>query len=208
MSENELGRIKGDLATLRRAIGLHLTFGKEILIFGLLLTFVAVSAAVFSLLVEDGRLQLSPLAAILVFVPIGVYLQSRRNANLSPEVILQELLSICIYAIVWVAACGYSLATFLGPTVGAARTVALNTISVGLLLAFTVILVRSALRSRERYYCLGLAISTLLAGMLLPVFDPHYCFPLAHCFMAVGCLTNVAIQRAQLREAVANHAAD
>ena len=64
------------------------------------------------------------------------------------------------------------------------------------------------LRSRERYYCLGLAVSTLLAGMLLPIIDPHYSYPLANCFMAVGYLTGVAIQWVQLREAVSNHAAD
>jgi hypothetical protein len=44
--------------------------------------------------------------------------------------------------------------------------------------------------------------------MLLPVFDQHYSYALANCFMAVGYLKGVAIQWVQLREAVANHAAD
>jgi hypothetical protein len=69
-------------------------------------------------------------------------------------------------------------------------------------------LVSSALRNRERYYALGLAISTLLAGMLLPIIDPHYSYPLAHCFMAVGYLTGVAIQWVQLRGGLASDAAD
>ena len=111
MSENEPDRIKGDLATVRQAMGLHLSFGPEMLVFGLLL-------------------------------------------------------------------------------------------------AFSLILIRMALRSRERYCCLGLVVSTLLAGMLLPVFDQHYSYALANCFMAVGYLTGVAIQWVQLREAVPNHAAD
>jgi hypothetical protein len=55
---------------------------------------------------------------------------------------------------------------------------------------------------------LGLAISTLLAGMLLPIIDPHYSYPLAHCFMAVGYLTGVAIQWVQLRGGLASDAAD
>ena len=208
MSEDQLGRIKGDLAVMQRAMGLHQSFGKGMLVFGILLTVAAVGAAVVSLLVEDDWLQLAPLAAVMVLVPVGLYLRSRRSTILSPEITMQVILSVGIYGIVWGAACGYALATFLGPTVGAARTAVFYAISVGLLLAFSVILVRMALESRERYYCLGLAVSTLLAGMLLPILDRHYSYPLAHCFMAVGYLTGVVIQWIQLREAVANHAAD
>ena len=47
----------------------------------------------------------------------------------------------------------------------------------------------------------------LLAGMLLPILDQHYTYPLAHVFMAIGFLTSVAIQWVQLREAAAHHAA-
>ena len=90
----------------------------------------------------------------------------------------------------------------------AARTAGLYATSIGILLVFTLMLVSSALKNRERYYCLGLAVSTLLAGMLLPIIDQHYSYPLAHCFMAVGYLTGVAIQWGQLREAPSNHAAD
>jgi hypothetical protein len=208
MSENEFSRIKGDLAVMQRAMGLHLSFGKGMLIFGILLTVTAVGAAVFSLLVEDDRLQLTPLATIMILVPMGLFLRSRRTTNLSHEINLQVLVSVTIYAVVWIAACGYTLAAFLGTTIGAARTPGLYATSIGILLAFTLMLVRSALKSRERHYCLGLAISTLLAGMLLPIIDPHYCYPIAQCFLAVGYLTGVAIQWVQLREAVAIHAAD
>lgn len=208
MSDGELGRIKGDLAVIQRAMGLHLSFGKGMLVFGILLTVAAVGAAIVSLLVENDWLQLAPLAAIMVLGPVALFLRSRRTTNLSPENTMQVVLSVGIYGIVWGAACGYALATFHGPSVGAARTAVFYAISIGLLLAFSLILVRMALRSRERYYCLGLAVSTLLAGMLLPILDRHYSYPLAHCFMAAGYLTSVAIQWVQLREAVANHAAD
>jgi hypothetical protein len=189
-------------------MGLHLSFGKGMLGFGILLTLAAVGAAVVSLLVENDWLQVVPLAAILVLVPAGLFLRARRNTNVSHEINLQVLVSVTIYAVVWIAACGYTLATVLGTTIGAARTAGLYATSIGILLVFTLMLVRSALRSRERYYCLGLAMSTLLAGMLLPIIDPHYSYPLAHCFMVVGYLTGVAIQWVQLREAVSNHAAD
>jgi hypothetical protein len=207
MSEDILGRIRGDLAVMQRAMGLHLSFGKGMLGFGILLTLAAVGSAVVSLLVEND-LQVVPLAAIMVLVPVGLFLRSRRTTNVSHEINLQVLVSVTIYAVVWIAACGYTLATFLGTTIGAARTAGLYATSIGILLAFTLMLVRSALRSRERYYGLGLAISTLLAGMLLPIVDQHYSYPLAHCFMAVGYLTAVAIQWVQLREGVANNAAD
>ena len=208
MSEDVLVRIKGDLAVMQRAMGLHLSFGKGMLGFGILLTLAAVGAAVVSLLVENDWLQVVPLAAIMVLVPVGLFLRSRRTTNVSHEINLQVLVSVTIYAVVWIAACGYTLATFLGTTIGAARTAGLYASSIGILLIFTLMLVRSALRSRERYYCLGLAISTVLAGMLLPVIDPHYSYPLAHCLMAVGYLTGVAIQWVQLRETVSNHAAN
>lgn len=208
MAEDQLERLKDDLAVMQRALGLRLSFGKGMLVFGTLLTAAAVGAAVVSLFVESDWLQLAPLAAILVIGPLGLFLQSRRSASLSPEITVQVVLSVGIYGIVWGAACGYALATLLGPTAGAARTAVFYAVSVGLLLAFSLILVRMALKSRERYYCLGLAVSTLLAGMLLPILDRHYSYPLAHCFMAVGYLTGVVIQSVQLREAAANHATD
>ncbi len=207
MSENELDRIKGDIATMRQAMGLHLSFGPEMLVFGLLLTVVAVGGAVVSLLADNDWLLLAPLVMIMILGPAGLYLRSRRSP-VSPEVTVQVVLSGGVHCIVWGAACGYAVATFLGPSMGAARTVVVYAINIGLLFAFSLILVRMALRSRERYYCLGLVVSTLLAGMLLPVFDQHYSYALANCFMAVGYLTGVAIQWVQLREAVANHAAD
>jgi hypothetical protein len=206
MSQNALSRIKGDLAVIQRAMALHLPFDKGMLCFGTVLTLAAVCAAFVSLLVENDWLQVVPLAAILVLVPVGLFLRFRHTTNVSHEINMQVLVSIVIYAVVWIAACGYTLATFLGNTIGATRTVALYATSV--LLVFTLMLVRSALRSKEQYYCLGLAISTLLAGMLLPVINPRYSYPIAHCLMAVGYLTGVAIQWVQLRDGAPNHAAD
>jgi hypothetical protein len=113
-----------------------------------------------------------------------------------------------MYFAVFGAACGYALAAFCGPTIGAARTAALYAASLAYVLPFSFILVLNALKNRERHYCLGLAASLLLTGLIIPILDPHYSFPLAHGFMAVGYLTGVAIQWAQLRGAVANHAAD
>ena len=208
MSDDELGRIRGDLAVIQRAMGLHLPFGRGMLAFGILLTVASVVAAVVSLLVEDERLQAVPFAAIMLLGPVGLFLRSRRNPDPGPEITTQVMLSISIYAVVWVAGCGYAMAMFAGPSLGAARAAGLYAVSVGLLLGFTLILVRTAVRSRERHYCLGLADSTLLAGMLLPILDRHYSYPLAHGLMAVGYLTGLAIQWSQLREASASHAAD
>jgi hypothetical protein len=207
MSEGDLGRIKEDLAVIQRAMGLHLSFGKEMLVFGLLLAVVTVAAAGVNLLAENDWLRLAPLATIMVLGSVVLFLRSRRTANLSPEITRQVVLSVGSYVIVWGAANGYAVATFLGPGIGAARTAVVYAVNTGLLLVFSLILVRLVLRSRERYYCLGLIVSTLLAGMLLPILDRHYSYSLANCFMAVGYLTSVAIQWVQLREA-ANHAAD
>ena len=166
MSDDELGRLKGDLAVMRSAMGLHVPFGRGVLAVGISLTATAALAAVVSLLVERDSLQQALPTAVIVAGLIGLFLRSRRTPGLDPEVVNQVAVSICIYG------------------------------------------VRSAFRSRQRHYCLGLAVSTLLAGMLLPVLDWHYSYPLAHGLMAVGYLAGVAIQAAQLREAVASHAAD
>src|SRR5262249_7687153 len=112
MSENELDRIKGDLATVRQAMGLHLSFGTEMLVFGLLLTVVAVGAAVVSILGENNWLPLAPLAAIMVLGPLVLFLRSRHTTNLSPEITRQVILSVFIYVTVWGAANGYAVATF------------------------------------------------------------------------------------------------
>jgi hypothetical protein len=208
MSEAELGRIKGDLAIIQRAMGLQLSFGNGMLAFGLLLSIAAVGAAVVSLLSENEWLQVAPFATIMAFCMLGLYIRSRCNSNLSHEIKLQVVLSSTIYCVVWIAACGYALATFCGPTIGATRTAGLYASSIGYVFAFSLILVLNALKSRERYYCLGLAVSLLLAGLLIPILDRHYSYPLAHCFMAVGYLTGVVIQWVQLRKAVTQLAAN
>ena len=208
MSEAELGRIKGDLAVIHRAMGLQLSFGKGVLVFGIFLALAAVGAAVVSLLVENDWLQVGPFATIMVLCLLGLYLHSLRSTDLSHEIKLQVVLSITIYFAVFGAACGYTLATFVGPTIGAARTAALYAASLAYVLPFSLILLLNALKSKERYYCLGLAVPLLLTGLLLPILDQHYSYPLAHCFMAVGYLTGVAIQWVQLRKAETHHAAD
>jgi len=190
---------------MQRAMGVRLSFGKGILVFDMLLALAAIGAALVSVQVETDWLQQAPFAAIMVLVPAGLFLRSRRTGH---EINLQVLMSVTIYAVVWIAACGYTLAISVGSIVGTARNALLYATSVSILTAFTLILVRAALRSREQYYCLGLALSTLLAGMLLPILGQHYSYSLAHGCMAVGYLTGFAIQRVQLREAVANHAAD
>jgi hypothetical protein len=189
-------------------MGLHVPFGRGVLAVGISLTATAALAAVVSLLVERDPLQQALPVAVMVAGLVGLFLRSRRARGLDAEVVTQVAVSISIYGVVWVAACGYLIAGIAGPSMAAWRTAALHACSVGLLLGFSFLLVRSAFRSRQRHYCLGLAVSTLLAGMLLPVLDWQYSYPLAHGLMAVGYLAGVAIQSAQLREAVASHAAD
>jgi hypothetical protein len=103
---------------------------------------------------------------------------------------------------------GYSLAVGLGPTLGIARTVGLYAASIAYVLGFLLILILNSLKSRERYYCLGLAVALLLAGLLIPITDHRYSFFLAHSFIGVGSLTGVVIQWVQLRKAAVHDAAD
>jgi hypothetical protein len=208
MSEAEFDRVRGDLAIIQRAMALRLSFGKEMVVFGILLTAAAGMAALVSLWSESDWGQVGPFAAIMMLCVLWLYHQSRRVENLSHEIKLQVSLSITIYAALVGAALGYSSAAVLGPTIGAARTVGLYAASVGYVMVFLSILVLNALKSQERYYCLGLAAALLLAGLLIPIADRRYSFFLAHCFMAVGSLTAAIVQGAQLRTAESHHGAD
>jgi hypothetical protein len=205
MSEDVLDRVRGDLVVMQRAMGLRLPFGKGMLAFNLLLCLVAICSALVSLWVESDWLQQIPFAAIMVLVPVGLFARSRQTSH---EINLQVLNSVTIYAVVWIAACGYMMATVIRPITGSEQSALLNATSVGLLIAFTLILVSAAVKRREHYYCLGLALSTFLAGMLFPLLGQHYSYTLAHGFMAVGYLSVFAIQWVQLRKAAAYHAAD
>ena len=205
MSDDALGRVRGDLMVMQRAIGLRLPFGNGMLAFDLLLALTAIGSALFSLRVESDWLQQVPFAAIMVLVPAGLFARSGRTSH---EINSQVLISATVYAVVWIAACGYMMAALIGASLGSEPSALLHATSVGILIAFTLILVRAALKCRGQYYCLGLALSTLLAGMLLPLLDPRYSYSLAHGFMAVGFLTGLAIQWVQLRKAAADYAAD
>lgn len=203
MSDDVLGRVREDLAIMQRAMRLRPPFGRGILVFDLLLALAATAAAILSLQVESDWLQQVPFAAVMVLVPIGWFLQSRRTNH---EVNLQVAMSITTYVVVWIAAASYLLTFFIGPAVGSVRTALLYTTGVVILIAFTLLLVRAALKNREQYYCLGLALSTLLAGMLLPILGRHFSYSVAHGCMAIGFLTGCVIQWSQLRDAGASHA--
>ena len=208
ISDGQLGRIQGDLAIMQRAMGLHLYFGSGILVFSILLSVAALIAAFLSLIFDSSWLQVVPFAVFMVLCLFGLFFQSRRFTDLSHEIKLQVTLSITVYFAVICAACGYVLVAFCGPTIGIARSVALYAASLSYILTFIFILVLNALKTRERYYCFGLAISLILIGLLIPIFDPHFSFPLAHSIMAVGYLAVVVIQRYQLREALSQNATD
>lgn len=206
MSEAQVDRVRGDLAIIQRAMGLRLSFGKEMVVFGILLTAAAGMAAAVSLWSDSNWGQIGPFAAITMLSMLWLYHQSRRVENLSHEIKLQVSLSVTIYAALVGAALGYSLAAVLGPTIGTARTVGLYAVSVGYVVVFLSILVLNALKRRERYYCLGLAAALLLAGLLIPITDHRFTYFLAHCFMAVGALAGVIIQGIQLKMAESHHA--
>ena len=208
ISNGQLERIHGDLAIMRQAMGLHLNFGRGTLFFNVLLIAAALSAALVSLITDSSWLHIVPFAVFMVLSLIGLFFQSRRFADLSHEIKLQVILSITVYFAVICASSGYVLAAFCGPLIGTVRTVALYVASLSYILTLTFILVINTLKTRERYYCLGLAFSLILAGLLVPIFDPHFSFPLAHCIMAIGYLSVVLIQRFQLREAWLQNATD
>lgn len=205
MTDDVLGRVAEDLDVMKRAMGLRLPYGNGMLAFGLLMTLAAISFAMISLRIESDWVQQVPFAAIMVLVPVGLFMRSKRTSH---EVNSQVLMSVTVYAVVWIAACGYMIATVVGPIMGTNRSTLLYASCVTFLLAFTLILVRAAVKSKENHYCLGLALSTLLAGMLLPLIGQDYSYSIAHALMAMGYLTGFAIQWNQLRKAATSDAAN
>lgn len=208
MTPSDRDRLQSDLTSIRSAMGLHLPFGRAMVAADLSLSFLAAASAVASLLLDRDSLQQALPASAIVLGLLALFLRSRRRPVLDPEIVSQVSVSLSVYAVVWVAASGYWMAGLAGSSFEPWRTTALRLASVGLLLAFSFLLVRSALASRPRRYALGLAISTLLAATLLPILDWHHTYPLAHFFMSLGFLSAAAIQSSQLRESVPSHVAD
>ena len=207
MSKAEIDRVKGDLAVIQQAMGLKLTFGWETVAFGAVLCTAAGVAAAVSLSGGNGWTQIGPFAATFVLIMIWLYVKGRRDQNLSHEFKLQVGLSITVYAVMIYAAFGYWSAAVLEPAIGPVRTAGLDCASVGYVAIFSSILVLNSLKSRQRYYCLGLATGLLLTGLLIPIAGRHQSYFLAHGFMSVGVITGAIIQWAQLRKA-ARHVAD
>ena len=104
MSEDALGRIERDLAVVHRAIGLHLSFGKGILVFDILLAIAATGAAFVGLQLETDWLQQVTFATVILFVLVGLFVRSRRTNH---EINMQVLMSVTVYAGVWIAACAH-----------------------------------------------------------------------------------------------------
>jgi hypothetical protein len=91
----------------------------------MLLFVAALTAATVSLIFNSSWLHVVPFAVFMTLCLIGLFFQARRFADLRHEIKLQVILSITVYFAVICAACGYELAANCGPSIGAARTVAL-----------------------------------------------------------------------------------
>ncbi|MFO0942232.1 MAG: hypothetical protein U0930_15960, partial [Pirellulales bacterium] len=171
MTDKILGRIQEDLAVMQRAMRLSVPFGKGMLVCQVLMTSAAAIAAIFSLFVKSDLAQQIPFTAYMVTVPIGMLVLSRRTNH---DVKMQIVMSLTTYAVVWIAASGYMMAFWVGPSLGVLRAALLYSTSVLILMACTAILVRAALKRREQYYCLGLATAAFVSGMSLPILGQSY----------------------------------
>ncbi|MGH7245198.1 MAG: hypothetical protein ACREJD_17430 [Phycisphaerales bacterium] len=201
MSQPEFDRVKGDLAIIQRAMALRVSFGREMVVFGVVLGAGAAIASGISLWSDRDVYQLGAFAAISMLCVVWLYHHSRRVESLGHETKLQVGLSIAVYAAVIGAAAGYWMAAAAGPALGAARTAGLYAAAVGYVVIFLVILLLNALKSRERYYCLGLAAALLLVGLLIPIVDRRFAYPIAHGCMAIGALAAAILQSYQLNQA-------
>jgi hypothetical protein len=208
MQDGQIERIQDDLAVIRRALAFQTSFGKEMLLVGMLLTLAAAIFSVVSLSTDSPWMQAVPFAACMALCLTGGYIVCQRNPDISHELKLQVVFSIATYFAVICAASGYLIASFCGTSIGTLRTAALYAASLSYIIPFSTVLVVNAIKNRERHYCLGLAIALLLTGLIIPIAEPNYIFALAHGFMAVGFLAGVAIQRYQLRQVNLAHAPD
>jgi hypothetical protein len=206
MPDDAVDRIRADLAVMQKAMAIRPEFGNGMVLFDILFSAIAVVATIASLQMENDWRQVLPLVAILCIVPIGLYSRLLLGTHSTHEINFQVLISAVIYAVVWIAACGYSLAAICRESIGELRTAGLIAASIGILLIFTAMLIRTGMLNRERQYSFGLGVSTILAGTLLPVVNSTYVYPVAHSIMAAGLLTVASIQWAQLRDSAVNHA--
>jgi hypothetical protein len=203
MSKGDLDRVCEDLATMRQATGFRLPFGSEQVWVNLALAIVGIAVAALTAWTNLSTGSATPGSAahwayialvvgpvLLVFGVMTVV--ARRRKARAPLLWRESRLS-------WVVA-GVAVPVYLGFIVWAVK----NSIPLGALTAATLFLaglflLMGAVTDRSRWYTLGWAVSTLLAGVCAPVATYETAGLVAGGWLLLGGLSTASIMAWQLR---------
>lgn len=202
MSATNLHRVQEDLATIRRAVGLELPFGRADVLIAFCLGPAGLFALVWTLIPHGLKPHwgLLPMVAVVIAYTIAARVRFRRGSGLSPSRRREYTFALILMVVVGGLSLVYRI--WAGPLGLTFVTRAAIAIFFAGMLSATL-----ALSHPGRIAGLGLAIPLLVAGVLMP----YVAIPPAGVFgaaMAVGGPVAGIIQWRQLRRLSVPHAAD
>lgn len=200
MTENDLTRVKEDLATIGRAAGLELPFGQEEVWANLGFAAGGVVAAVWALLPHGLPAQwgMVPIILLVVVYLTRMRVRYRRTTGRSPVRRREYTASLVGMILVGALAVVYRLwASKLGISLIVAGSAALFILGLSMLLP--------VLRDRGRVPDLGIAIPLILCGLAIPLVPISHWILMGAAF-AVGGVAAALLTAHQLRGCVADHA--
>ena len=202
MGDNDLRRVKEDLAVVRRAAGLELPFGQEEVWANLALAAGGVVAVGWALLPHTLPAQWGMIPLILLAVGYLARMRARyrRSTGRSPIRRRAYTASLVSMVVVGGLAIVYRLwATKLGISLTVAGSAALFLLGLSMLLP--------VLGDRGRVPDLGLAVPLIVCGLAIPL-CPVSLWILVGAAFAVGGVAGALLTAHQLRRSVAGHATD
>jgi len=202
MAESDLIRVKEDLATIKRAAGLELPFGREEIWADLALAAGGVVAAAWASLPHGLPAQWGMVPIILIVIVYLVRMRTRYRGSTGRSPGRRREYSAGLIGMVLVGglAVVYRLwASNLGISLIVAGSAALFILSLSMLLP--------VLRDRGRMPDVGIAIPLVLCGLAIPLVPISHWVLMGIAF-AVGGVAAALLTAHQLRGCLADHAAD
>jgi hypothetical protein len=203
MSQADLDRVREDLATMKQAFGFRLPFGQEHVWVSLALAVVGIAIAALTALTNISVKPAAPdstahwayialIVAPALFVLAVMSVIARRRKAKAPLLWRESRLSWVVAAVV--------VPLYVGFIAWTAR----NGLSLGVLTAATLFLaglfsLMATIPDRSKWYTLGWAVSTLLAGVCAPVATYESAGLVAGGWLLLGGFSTAAITTRQLR---------
>ncbi len=202
MSDQDLARLRNDLATLKRAAGLELPFGPADVRASLALGCAGVVAVVWALIPHGlpHRWGMVPLVVLAIGHVVRMRVKSRRSTATSSLRRREYTLGLIATAVFAAAMLGYRVW-------GTAMNIPVPFLQAAAMCFAGLALVLPACTDRGRIHWLALAVPILLCAAVIPMQAVSPFVPLGAAF-AIGGAAMAGVQTIQLRRDKGHHDAD